>query len=305
MKQLLGTLLALPLASPALAQTTNLAIAGTASQSSYYGGSSSVYSEPSNAIDGSRDGVFWNGSSSCTDSQPDSWWRVDLGGRFRLDEIRIFNRSDCCPERLSNFRLSVEDGGVEIWGQDFYVGSGYVPAGGEIVPLVGAPVGDAVQIRILGLNNANNGFLTIAEVEVDGATVGTTYCSPANNNSSGLPGRIEAFGSSKLGTGLDFGLAAYDLPVNQFGYMLCSQTTGSFTPPGSQGLLCLSGQIGRFKAQVQNTDKGGDLGIVVDTAHLPFNPPKAILAGETWHFQAWFRDGGSSNFTDAVTVTFD
>jgi hypothetical protein len=32
------------------------------------------------------------------------------------------------------------------------------------------------------------------------------------------------------------------------------------------------------------------------------------LAGDTWHFQAWFRDtaaaAGSSNFTNGLSVTF-
>ena len=31
----------------------------------------------------------------------------------------------------------------------------------------------------------------------------------------------------------------------------------------------------------------------------------AIQPGETWHFQAWYRDAGSANnFTDAVSVMF-
>ena len=34
------------------------------------------------------------------------------------------------------------------------------------------------------------------------------------------------------------------------------------------------------------------------------NPAQPILAGQTWNFQAWFRDGGTSNFTDAVSIPF-
>ena len=33
----------------------------------------------------------------------------------------------------------------------------------------------------------------------------------------------------------------------------------------------------------------------------------AVAAGETWHFQGWFRDAdptATSNFTDAVAITF-
>lgn len=30
----------------------------------------------------------------------------------------------------------------------------------------------------------------------------------------------------------------------------------------------------------------------------------AVQAGEAWRFQVWHRDGGGSNFTDAVEVVF-
>ena len=36
-------------------------------------------------------------------------------------------------------------------------------------------------------------------------------------------------------------------------------------------------------------------------------PPHTVLPGDTWNFQAWFRDmnpGPTSNFTDGVAVTF-
>jgi hypothetical protein len=35
--------------------------------------------------------------------------------------------------------------------------------------------------------------------------------------------------------------------------------------------------------------------------------PVAILPGETWNFQAWYRDlnpGTTSNFTDGISITF-
>jgi hypothetical protein len=31
---------------------------------------------------------------------------------------------------------------------------------------------------------------------------------------------------------------------------------------------------------------------------------QSVLPGETWHFQAWFKDGASSNFTDGLSVLF-
>ena len=35
-------------------------------------------------------------------------------------------------------------------------------------------------------------------------------------------------------------------------------------------------------------------------------PPVAVQPGDTWNFQAWYRDiGNTNNFTDAVAVTFE
>ena len=32
---------------------------------------------------------------------------------------------------------------------------------------------------------------------------------------------------------------------------------------------------------------------------------QAVVAGDTWHFQAWYRDtGNANNFTDAISITF-
>ncbi|HJM56969.1 MAG TPA: hypothetical protein QF446_06535, partial [Planctomycetota bacterium] len=36
------------------------------------------------------------------------------------------------------------------------------------------------------------------------------------------------------------------------------------------------------------------------------NLPGGVLvqSGETWHFQAWYRDGTTSNLSDGITVMF-
>ena len=79
-------------------------------------------------------------------------------------------------------------------------------------------------------------------------------------------------------------------------------------PGGSQGDLCLDGSIGRHSLNVQVADTAGHARFVVDVAGLPTPTGLvAAVAGETWNFQAWYRDanpGPVSNFTDAVAVTF-
>lgn len=137
--------------------------------------------------------------------------------------------------------------------------------------------------------------------------VGQNYCSPNAVNSTGLPGRLWATGSlSAAANALD--LTAIMLPPNQFGVFLTSQSQGfTLNPGGSFGNLCLGSPIGRFASQIQNTGASGAFSIAVDLAAMPMNPIVGVAPGESWSFQAWYRDNDptpTSNFTDAATVTF-
>ena len=136
--------------------------------------------------------------------------------------------------------------------------------------------------------------------------LGENYCD-AVPNSTLRAAFVRATGSLVASAGaLD--LWAEDLPQNQVGFFLVSRDTGFVSNPGgSQGNLCLGGGIGRFLDSVQSSGAGGGLHHVVDTSNLPVSPPSEILPGETWNFQAWFRDmnpGLTSNFTDGVSITF-
>ena len=75
-------------------------------------------------------------------------------------------------------------------------------------------------------------------------------------------------------------------------------------PTERRVFLCLSGTLGRYLQLIHSTGFTDNMAIQIDRTHLPTPPPRAIQPGETWRFQAWYRDGGSSNFSDAVAVTF-
>ncbi len=144
--------------------TLNVAPLGTATQSSV--GSGGV---PTRGNDGNTDGTYNNGSVTHTlGNQSVSWWEVDLGDDYEVNEIVLWNRGDCCGIRLSNFRVSLFDGASEVFGQDFHAGAGNVPQGGsEVVDLGGFVTGDRVRVELIGgLNNDNNSILSLAEVEV-------------------------------------------------------------------------------------------------------------------------------------------
>ena len=81
----------------------NIARAGTAKQSSNYGPGSAA----SMAIDGTNDGTF--ASCACTLEETDPWWEIDLGAVNSIDHIVVYNRNDCCPERLDNVTVNILD----------------------------------------------------------------------------------------------------------------------------------------------------------------------------------------------------
>jgi hypothetical protein len=83
---------------PAKDNLINLAVGKPVRESSTLKGSS-----PTAAVDGNVDGVFSSGSTSHTDLQSGPWWEVDLGDEKDVNSIEIWNRTDCCGERLRNF----------------------------------------------------------------------------------------------------------------------------------------------------------------------------------------------------------
>ncbi|MCP3918092.1 MAG: LamG domain-containing protein [bacterium] len=124
-------------------------------------------------------------------------------------------------------------------------------------------------------------------------------------NSSGSAATLCPGGSTQVNLNA-FELQASNLPQGQFGYFLASQSQGVSMPPGSQGIICVAGNIGRFNTPSQII-QGPTGTIQVDLTSIPVNPPSAVQPGDTWNFQCWYRDnnpGPTSNFTDAVSLTF-
>jgi hypothetical protein len=143
-----------------------------------------------------------------------------------------------------------------------------------------------------------------------GPVVGRRYCSPAIANSTGVPGRVRARGSVAAADQA-LTLTATGLPPNVAGLFLVSPQAGLTHPVmGSQGALCLSGPIGRLSSgPPMNAGPDGTYTLALDLSAIPTpTGSTAATPGETWCFQAWHRDAaigqGTSNFTDAVAVTF-
>src|SRR5262249_55935006 len=94
-----------PEAAPAA--LANLALGKTATQSSTaFGG------DAARAVDGNVDGDFFAGSVTSTEHEAQAWWQVDLGAMTDIGEVVIYNRTDCCSERLADFDVLVSRDGV-------------------------------------------------------------------------------------------------------------------------------------------------------------------------------------------------
>jgi VCBS repeat-containing protein len=161
--------------------TSNLALAGTATQSTTAAGG-----VPSRAIDGNTNGNYGAGSTTHTNNSAFSWWQVQLPAVSNIEDIMLFNRADCCGSRLAQFRVSVFNGDPGAGGNEIFSfnHSGQVAQGGslsiDVDALQPGVMGDYIRVAIdpasaagdagmdgNGLNSAG-GIVSLAEVQVIG-----------------------------------------------------------------------------------------------------------------------------------------
>jgi len=59
------------------------------------------------AVDGNTNTNWRGGSCSHTGDQENQWWQVDLGEAAVVSKVIIYNRQDCCSERLNHVQVRV------------------------------------------------------------------------------------------------------------------------------------------------------------------------------------------------------
>jgi len=79
---------------------------GTASQSSDYLGFN-LDTKAFKAINGNTSGDCYTHECSVTAKEYQPWWKVDLHNIYLIHTIVIWNRSDCCMDRLNNAELKI------------------------------------------------------------------------------------------------------------------------------------------------------------------------------------------------------
>lgn len=148
---------------------TNVAPGGVATQSSDFV-FEGVPIEAGRAIDGDTNGWFFDGSVSSTAGGTDAspWWQVDLGSDHRIDEVVIWNRTDCCQERLYLFTVEFQsDAGDVVRLAKVFNPPGEIDFRPALPP--GGLVARTVRIEMESdPANPSDRYLTLAEVQVFG-----------------------------------------------------------------------------------------------------------------------------------------
>jgi hypothetical protein len=207
------------------------------------------------------------------------------------------------------------------------LGYGYSVTDNETVSwtnTTGADVNVVIEVNI-DFGDCNSYDLVVSGSGCGPVSAGTPFCDPADVNSTGGPTVLTGMFGSGVGSGLH--LEMTNGPAGQLAYMLVgNQATAGF--PLSNGHLCLVGAPGasfyRYNlAGTASSSIGGfnPAGVWINAAGtsttgfgfdvpstIPTAVPTPIMAGDTWHFQGWYRDTaaavGSSNFSNGLSVTF-
>ncbi|KAA1245038.1 M36 family metallopeptidase [Aquimarina sp. RZ0] len=150
------------------ASASHIAVGKPATQSSLgFGG------VPSRAVDGNTNGNYRDSSVTHTNREV-GWWRVDLQAVYNISSINVYNRTDCCTNRISG--ASVYVGLVNSTNPTDYVRIGDL---NDIARNAFPNIGRRARYIMVRRNNSN--FLSLAEVEVQGtlaqgnSSVATVY----------------------------------------------------------------------------------------------------------------------------------
>jgi hypothetical protein len=149
----------------------NIALNKSASQSSV--GFAGVAER---AIDGNTSPNWNSASMTHTLKEVDPWWQVDLLKSYEIHDVVLFNRYDCCFERMTDAKIELLEtaGGTLI--EELTI-AGTVPRGGYASVNFGGKRGGAIRVSLSGET-----VLNLAEVIViaDPATQGPLAGEPVS-----------------------------------------------------------------------------------------------------------------------------
>ncbi len=183
--------------------STNLALDKPATQSSTY---PSAFTGAMSADDGNTDGNFADGSLSVTNADPNAWWQVDLGTSATINSIVIWNRTDCCGSRLSDYWVFVSNTPFQASDTpaNLQNRAGTFSSHQTTAPNPSATIAAATQGRYVRVQLTNTDYLTLAEVQLFGP--GSTAPPPtdlAQGQSASQSSTFPGFASAAAGSAVD------------------------------------------------------------------------------------------------------
>jgi hypothetical protein len=143
---------------------TNLAGSMPASESS-------MLTPASLAVDGNTGGQFFDGHLASSGFDSNAWWQVDLGSSATINSVVIWNRTDCCGERLSDYWVFISDlpfsssdtpSTLQSRPGSYSSHQTTAPSPSTTIPF-GAVPGRYVRVQLSGMN-----YLSLAEIQVFG-----------------------------------------------------------------------------------------------------------------------------------------
>lgn len=154
-------------------------------------------------------------------------------------------------------------------------------------------------VKTLGLGLLALSSFTSTELFAQGGV--TRFCTSGANGAT-----IAATGSADFNANAGAGdlvLHADGLPGGSLGLFFYGASAQAANPLGG-GFLCVGGGAPVWRLGVVGTAPGEQ----TVSWSLDYQAPPAagaqIAPGSTWNFQFWFRDGASSDLTDALEIQF-
>lgn len=115
----------------------------------------------SRATDGNLDGVFNAGSVTSTNSGPNGWLEIDLGAPRAIGTVTVYNRTDCCSERLVGARIELSNDRCDLATRAIVATSATLDAS-----LIQPHVFPAATARYVCLRQTSGAWVSVAEVTV-------------------------------------------------------------------------------------------------------------------------------------------
>ncbi len=175
----------------------NVALGKPARQSSVFEG----WPVANLANDGNTNAHYGYGSVTATNVDLGAWWEVDLGEVYEVSEVVIYNRTDCCPERLNDFVIKYSEQPMRNQGDGniFRQEKSYPAIYGkyQIANERGLVNARYIRVALTGRN-----ILSLAEVEVMGKLPGKVVSIDDINDYYWTYMKRDNPGATQLGTTL-------------------------------------------------------------------------------------------------------